>query len=206
MGLVHQIKREHARRKAKRLYRRTAHAAVGAIADRYGLPEDFVEKPHVPPVPAGSSFISGPFKEKKSLDAVPFFLADQKQHMVTKRIAEAADNPYLAFAHSPEEIILSKFLLEMNPGIGPDLLDRRHFETLILAELAKRRINELCAAFEDLSTAAATVKTRGKSSGKKAPRQPESVRSGLDVLRRRIRALSEFIDSVENPNGSEGEG
>ena len=40
------------------------------------------------------------------------------------------DNPYLAFAHSPEEILLARPLWLKHPGLAPELLAGRHFAGL----------------------------------------------------------------------------
>jgi hypothetical protein len=40
------------------------------------------------------------------------------------------DNPYLAYARSPEEILLSRPLWQRRPGLDPEALSSRHLAAL----------------------------------------------------------------------------
>jgi hypothetical protein len=174
---------------------------VNLIVRRYGLTEDIVTKltgNAAPNIADGNGFIHGPPKRKKRLEALPFSLSAPRDYFLTKRIIETANNPYLGFAHSPDEIILSGPLFHMNPNIRPELLERQHFETLFPAEQARSRIVSFMKAIEDLMP-------RNEDSKKTEARLPQPYKSIIDTMRMRIRSLEEFLQFIENVNGSEGE-
>jgi len=198
MGLLPRLHREHARKKAKRPFRRTAHAVVSAIALKYGLKEDFLAKLGAPAeVPAGNSFIHGPFKKKKDLAALPFFLADAKNYLFVKKILQAADCPYITHARSPDEILLARPLFAANSGIRPELLEAHHFETLFLAEIAKSRVAALSRVIDSLA-----AQHSSKAGINPSDRTALGIRL-LDTLRGRIQMLNEYISFIETPNESE---
>ncbi len=218
MKLTDRIRRDHSRKKTKLPRLQTAYAAVAAITNKYGLSEHFAEKlGNVPEVPHGAGFTAGPIKEKPGLDAAPFILSDPRQYYAVRHIEKAAENPYLAYAKSPEEIMLSIYLFAINPRIRPELLRSRHFEVLILAEAAKNRLKAVSALIEKLLPvenlpAKASGKRRlsgkmkeGPRKGKRntAARSEEPERSSIGALKSRMEALQEFIDFVEKTNGSE---
>ncbi len=214
MELINLIRRDQSRRKIKRPLRITSYLAVSAIANRYGLSEKFLEKlDNVPQAPTGLGFVGGPIKEKQRLEAVPFPLSDSGQYRIARQIAKAAENPYLAYAKSPDEILLSKYLYAINPWIQAELLRSRHFEALILSESAKSRLKAISAFFEQLQPAEnlptkASLKKRLSGKTKEGPAKgnrtiaPEG--PAIDALNSRMKALREFIDFVEDTNGSKG--
>ncbi len=59
-----------------------------------------------------------------------FFLAAPEEYRLIQDILQALDNPYLAWAHSPEEILLSHPLWRRRPDLPPETLAGRHFAEL----------------------------------------------------------------------------
>jgi hypothetical protein len=79
---------------------------------------------------------------KAPLDSPLFSLALKDEYSLTMSIINNVDNPYLKFAHSPEEIIWCKPLYRLNPSMDSEKLMRYHFRTLYLHERAKVKIGE----------------------------------------------------------------
>jgi hypothetical protein len=201
MDLLQELKREHSLRNTKRPHWRSAYTIVNLIVKRHGLTEDFVAKltgNATPNISDGNGFTHGPLKRKKRLEALPFSLSTRKDYLLTKRIIQTTDNPYLRFAHSPDEIILSAPLFRMNPTLPTKLLERQHFETLFLSEQAKARIAAYVKIIEDLMPAS-------EGSRNAEIDQPEPYKSKIATMKMRIRALEEFIQFIENTNRSEGQ-
>jgi hypothetical protein len=61
-----------------------------------------------------------------------FFLATPAEYRVIQEILSGLDNPYLAWAHSPEEILLSQPLWRRRPGLDPQDLAHLHFAALMM--------------------------------------------------------------------------
>jgi hypothetical protein len=60
-----------------------------------------------------------------------FFLADLEEYQVIQEIISGLENPYLAWASSPEEILLSQTLWNRRPDLAPEALAIHHFATLL---------------------------------------------------------------------------
>ncbi len=195
MELLRIMKREHTRKKAKRPFRRPGYAVVVTIIAEYGLTEDFLkELQSAPPFPKSSNFLKGPLRDKRELETVPFPLSEPKQFYLARKILERTANPYVVFACSPDEIVLSAPLFRANPWIRPDLLKKRHFESLLLAEIARAKMAALHRVI-DYRTA----------QGRLLAENADSVHSTVEQLQVQIAALKEFILFVENINEPEGE-
>lgn len=61
-----------------------------------------------------------------------FFLATPAEYQVIQEILSGLDNPYLAWAQSPEEILLSPYLWQQRPGLDSEDLAHRHFAELMM--------------------------------------------------------------------------
>jgi hypothetical protein len=71
--------------------------------------------------------------EAKPVYAPPlFFLATPEEYRVIQEILAVLTNPYLAWAGSPEEILLSQPLWHRRPDLSPEALADRHFAELFL--------------------------------------------------------------------------
>lgn len=182
MGLIDRIKRQN-RPKERGRSKPSSFSAVTAILERFRPDPKVIEKPYGLPDPEGpAGSASAGFKAKERFEVPPFGLADRERFDLIKRILEKFDNPYLPFARSPDEITLSKPLNSLNPSISSDLLERFHFETLLLVELARKRIETLSEAAPDLSAG-------------------ESPATGRCEINARIRSLMKFVLSVESSGG-----
>lgn len=199
MELLQKIKRQQIRRKEKRPYRHSAFAVVSTIVHKYELRDEFLLKLAAEPVPPGNGFIYGPLKSKKKLDLLPFVLSDKTNYNLTRKILDSANNRYLPYARSPDEIVISQRLFVLNPFITPVLLQSRHFETLYLVEIARKRIHALSAQMEQVTRAERNSKAARSGSAS----EPEH--GSAETTRLQIKALNEFIFFVENPDGMENE-
>ena len=186
MDILEQIKTDRAHRKKKRPLRPTLFDRISGLVKEYRLGESFLEHLESP-----EDFLlekKAEFAEvrKKQPFRVPLFsLTDKKEYIKTLAIIDKISNPYLEFAQSPEEIALSKLLFDLNPGLGPEKLERHHFETLLLYERAKMMIRELT---KDLR--------REMSPGLEKP-FVENEGLQQDSLEKRMEQLQSFMAKVE---------
>ena len=67
---------------------------------------------------------------KPQYEAPLFFLATPEEYQVIHQILAVLGNPYLAYARSPEEILLSRPLWQRRPGLDLEELDSRHLAAL----------------------------------------------------------------------------
>lgn len=184
--LINQIKREH-RAKKKEPYRPSAFSVVKVIVEEYGLVESFVEKPvSLPRIKAPGGLMQGPLQAKKKLEIPPFALADRGQYLLAMKVVDTFINPYLPFARSPDEIVLSGRLYSLNPSIRPKLLEKRHFESLFLVELAKKQIETLSSTVKNMTADKNRLNAQGEGSG-------ISEQAAIEAARSNIKALREFI-------------
>jgi hypothetical protein len=137
VDLLISLKRERRNRKAKRPFQRSLFVRINFLVQAYGLGEDFLHKL--------DEFTDNFSLEKLKHNAVmvkeklqlPLFdLATPENYRLTMAIIEKVNNPYLHFAHSPDEILLCNPLFRRNPDIEPERLAAYHFQTLLLAGLA----------------------------------------------------------------------
>jgi hypothetical protein len=133
MKLLDKIREDRFRQKARQPLPETAAGVVATIVQKYGLlnmSEEWGKRRITPPgvEPAG----------RLSL----FPLATAAQWQLTKEILARYDNPYLVFARSPEEIILSRRLYERHPGLAAEVLREQSLGALwekeIFEELERR--------------------------------------------------------------------
>ena len=190
MDLLHNIRSDRARQRKKQPYRRTVFNTVSCIIRGYGLGADFLKLSNNP-----EDFLSeertgrAENKVKIMFEVPPFSLVSREEYWLAMTIQAKLDNPYLAFAHSPEEILLSVALYESNPTLGSEHLLRYHFETLLLCQRAKEEL----AVLEKLSgNSDETVCLEKDMEGSRG------VPSHLNDLQERIKRLQAFIANVEN--------
>ena len=104
---------------------------VSRIVREYKLGEDFVKA-----LDDATEFLSErktelrQVKDKRLLDVPPYVLVTQEEYGIVVAILSKLDNPYLRFAHSPEEMLLSVSLYEADPSLASEELLREGFETL----------------------------------------------------------------------------
>jgi hypothetical protein len=138
--LLNLLKRERLDRKAKQPFQPSLFVRIHVLVQAYGLGEDFL--------PKLDEFTDNFSLEKLQNNAVmvkeklqlPLFdLATPENYRLTMAIIAKANNPYLHFAHSPEEILLSNPLFRRDPDLEPERLAAYHFQTLLLGDLANEK-------------------------------------------------------------------
>jgi hypothetical protein len=144
MDLAQSIRSGRARQKRKQDRARKVFNTVSCIVRGYKLGEDFLES-----LENTDSYFSkrriepDQVKGKKVLELPPFSLVSQDEYRIIMAIIGKLDNPYLQFAHSPEEMLLSTPLYEANPSLTSQDLLHYDFETLLLSRCGKEELSEL---------------------------------------------------------------
>lgn len=176
------VRRARAQRKAKLPFRRALYERISGLVKQYALGESFVRKlddvsAHLPK----ESLKLDALRPKEPFEPPLFSLLTEEEYRVTMEIIRKVESPYLHFVTSPDEILLCKPLFRLNPSLGPDLVARHHFETLFLAEVATREMQDVTEQ---------VGKLRGRTD------LGEHDRSQLASLEGRIRELRRFVASV----------
>ena len=144
MDILAQIKTDRVQKKKKQPFSSTLFDRISGLVKEYRLRESFLEKLESPADFLLEKEAQFARVRKKQPFMIPLFsLTAQQEYVLTLAIIEKVDNPYLEFAHSPEEIALSNLLFDLNPALGAEKLERYHFETLMLYEQAKTTVKEL---------------------------------------------------------------
>lgn len=138
MDLLKYIKQKRAKQKQKKPFRRNIFNQISSIVKQYGLKESFLSildkvDDYLPRETLNLTRI----RVKAPLESPLFSLVSKDEYLLTMSIISKVDNPYLMFAHSPEEIIWCRPLYRLNPSLDHEKLMRYHFETLYLHEHAK---------------------------------------------------------------------
>jgi hypothetical protein len=188
MNLLKNIKNGRARQRRKQPWGRDPFHAVSSLVKGYGLGEDFLkgldqaEDGHT-----GVQAFPIAVRAKVPFDFPPFSLAAEGEYRLVLAILAKLNNPYLRFAHSPEEMLLSAALFAANPALRPEDLLRFDFATLLLSERAQEELARL-------------ERTSGTVSGAPSPGREDRKNCGdpahEDVLGERIQQLRNFIASV----------
>jgi hypothetical protein len=131
MNLKDAWQRERLRERAKEPFSPSLFSQVGGLVRRYHLGEAFCRTIETITEEAADKLAG----EGASLAKVPyepplFFLATPEEFQVIQEILSGLDNPYLRWAHSPEEMLLSQTLWRRRPGLEPQELATRHFAGL----------------------------------------------------------------------------
>jgi len=185
MDVLKQIKSDRAQRKKKMPFEPKLFARVSGLVKKYGLAEEFLERLENP-----ESFFSergrefARIRKKQRFDFPLFSLSSEESYRLVMKIIHRVNNPYLEYAHTPEEIALSKPLYDLNPSMGADRLNRYHFETLVQHERAKSEL-------KDLETKVTTVRQKLGVELDSEAQQKEL--STLNSLVKRMELLQTFI-------------
>jgi hypothetical protein len=144
MDLAQNIRSDRARQKRKQPHARKLFNTVSCIVKEYKLGEDFLKlldntNGYFPQKRIELNQVKG----KKVLELPPFSLVSQDEYRIAMAITGKLDNPYLQFAHSPEEMLLSAPLYEANPSLTSQDLLLHDFETLLLCQCAKEELTDL---------------------------------------------------------------
>jgi hypothetical protein len=142
MDLLKDIKQKRAKQRQKTPFRRDFFNQISRLVKQYGLKESFLSLLDNVDDDVFREKLKFPrIKVKAHLENHLFSLATRDEYLLTMSIISKIDNPYLKFAHSPEEIICCGPLYRLNPSMDPEILMRYHFETLYLHERAKVKIS-----------------------------------------------------------------
>jgi hypothetical protein len=138
MDLLERIKNNRAKLRRKKPIRRDLFNQISSIVSQYGLKESFFNsfdtvEDHLTAKKLNVSRI----RMKAPMAISLFSLVAEDEYYLTMSIINKVDNPYIVFAHSPEEILLCKSLYRLNPALSSETLMRYHFETLFFHECAK---------------------------------------------------------------------
>jgi hypothetical protein len=190
MDLVQNIRSDRARQRTKQPHKREVLNTVSCIIKWYGLSENFLEL-----LDKTEDYLSQKMMEltavkaKRAFELPPFSLVSQEEYRLAMTITGKLDNPYLQFAHSPEEILLSAPLYEANPRLRSHDLMRYDFETLLLCQRAEEELADLEKRLGNINGTVNQGKEMEKCRGE---------RSHLSFLKERIKKLRTFIVKVEN--------
>ena len=188
MDLLQDIRSDRARQKRRQPYTRNVFNTVCSLVKGYGLGEDFLRLLDNPDnCLTEKNMAVTRIKAKDAFEFSLFSLASREEYDLAAAIISKINNPYLRFAHTPEEILLAGPLYEANPLLQSRDLVRFHFETLLLYQLAKIDLTDLT---EQLASAERKSDTEGRRSSE--------AQSRLDSLQERIEELGDFIAAVEN--------
>jgi hypothetical protein len=138
MDLLENIKNNRAKQRQKRPIKPDVFNQISSIVRKYGIKESFLDlfdsvEDHLHLKNVNILRI----RMKTPLESPLFSLVAENEYHLTMSIIQKVNNPYLAHAHSPEEILLCKPLYRLNSTLSPETLRRYHFETLFLHECAK---------------------------------------------------------------------
>jgi hypothetical protein len=132
MNLKDSLRQDRARGKVKEPFPPSLFSHVGGLVRRHHLGEDFCRLIDSMTAAAVETLARRFLSEAKPRYEAPlFFLATSAEYPVIQKILACLDNPYLAYAHSPEEILLSATLWQRRPGLDPEIPTSRHFAALL---------------------------------------------------------------------------
>lgn len=195
MVLVQQIKRDRLRQRVKQPLAENALRTVSALVRDFALGEEFLvrlqaaarELPATPWEPIG-------LQPKPGYRVPPFVLVSAEQYRISLAIVERLPNPYLAFARSPQELLLAAALHKADPELDPKLLRRWDFATLCRRRQAYWELAALSAR-RDRGPIAPGVMDSGAG--------PAGAGGRDHALQERIERLRAFIARVEgNTDGA----
>ena len=138
MNLLTHVKRKRKQQRKKQPIRRDVFNQISGIVRQYSLKKNFLDAlDEVEDYLSTKNLKFARIRLKVPVESPLFSLVTKDEYLLTMSIISKVDNPYLKFAHSPEEILLCKPLYRLNSALGPEKLMRYHFETLYLHERAK---------------------------------------------------------------------
>jgi hypothetical protein len=134
MDLKDALRHSRSRGKEKEPFAPTLFSQVGGLVRRHRLGEAFLRLARSMTATQAEDLARRHRSEAKPAYEPPlFFLATPEEYRVIQEILMVMDNPYLAWAHSPEEILLSDPLWHRRADWSPESLAGRHFAELWLS-------------------------------------------------------------------------
>lgn len=190
MNLLEHIRHKRTRKRKKQLFEREVFTKISALVRWYGLDENFLKKlDNAEDYPPREKMDFVRVRTKKPFDFPLFSLSSRDEYDLTRALLRKVNNPYLSFAHSPEEILLSGILYRMNAELRPEELRRYHFETLLLYEHAKKYLKDLANQAAEIGK---TIDTGCETEN------IENKKSQCGSLTEHIKMLHNFITKVES--------
>ncbi|MFZ5450984.1 MAG: hypothetical protein ACOZF2_03785 [Thermodesulfobacteriota bacterium] len=131
------LKRERGQKKDKQPFQPSLFVRIHALVQKYGLGDDFLSKidEFTNNFPSAKLASKGAMV-KENLQLPLFALASLEKYRLAMAIIDKVNNPYLHFAHSPEEILWCIPLFQRHPHLEPGKLGAHHFQTLLSGDLA----------------------------------------------------------------------
>ncbi len=140
MDLRRQLQQDRA--KPKEPFRRSAFTVVGALVRENKLDASFLDNLREAAAQGNEWAWSYQPCPKEPFQPPLFALVDAEEFALIKAVLAAVDNPYVPFAHSPDELSAAGPLFRLNPDLPPAILRRVHFRTLLAREILQAEINE----------------------------------------------------------------
>ena len=132
MDLKDALRQDRARVKVKEPFSPSLFSHTGGLVRLHHLKEDFCRIVESLTAAGAETLARRCLSAAKPRYEAPlFFLATSEEYLVIQKILAGLNNPYLAFAHCPEEILLSATLWQRRPGLDPEVLVSRHFAALL---------------------------------------------------------------------------
>jgi len=131
MDLKDSLRQDRARGKKKEPFSPSLFSHIGGLVRRHHLGGAFYRL--IGPMTAkGIETLIRAYRAeaKPPYEAPLFFLATPEEYQLIHQVLTALDTPYLAWAQSPEEILLALPLWQRRPGLDPEALAGRHFAAL----------------------------------------------------------------------------
>ena len=131
MDLKEAWRRERLRERAKEPISPSLFSYVGGLVRRHQLGAEFCRLLENM-TEEGAEKLARDHESAAKVQYEPplFFLATPEEFEVIQEILSDLDNPYLRWAHSPEEMLLSPHLWRRRPGLEPEELAQRHLAAL----------------------------------------------------------------------------
>lgn len=190
MNLLQHIKSERIRQGEKQPFEREIYTKISTLVRKYCLGTRFLIKlDDTDDYSAGENLEFLQVKTKRPFEFPLFSLSTQNEHNLTMSIISKVNNPYLTFAHSPEEILLCVPLHQMNPSLRPEKLLRYDYKTLVQYEFAKKHVRNLMEQ---------SVDTNKKNGTDSKTEKDENYRSQIATVQEQIQRLQNFIAKVED--------
>ena len=190
MNLLEHIRHKRTRKRKKQLFEREVFTKISTLVRWYELDENFLKKlDNAEDYPPGEKMDFVRVRTKKPFEFPLFSLSSWDEYDLTRALLRKVNNPYLSFAHSPEEILLSGILYHMNAELRPEELRRYHFETLLLYEHAKKYLKDLANQAAEIGK---TIDTGCETEN------IENKKSQCGTLTEHIKMLHNFITKVES--------
>ena len=190
MNLLQHIKSERIQQGKKQPFEREIYINISTLVRKYCLGKRFLKKlDETDDYSAGKNLEFLQVKTKRPFGFPLFSLSTQNEYNLTMSIISKVNNPYLTFAHSPEEILLCVPLHQMNPSLRPEKLIRYDYKTLVQYEFAKKQVKNLMEQ---------SVDTKEKKGTDSKTEKDENDLSQIATVQEQIQSLQNFIAKVEN--------